>query len=417
MSAIHGVNYGRPTLDLNFAKNKSLIDTVSGLNLVTFTRSQTAREATYVGADGLIKTAVANEPRFDHNPVTGVCNGLLIEESRTNLRTLSTDFSSGWGFNANVTVVSGQTSPTGDSTASLVTINAGNFISRIGEKFFFGGTVYTRSLFVKKTNQRYIWCGDQNNGGYSPNYRFDLDLGIGVVFSDTSGNNRGYSITAFGNGYFRISVSCTSFDIFSWTANNNASFNPLISNSGSAVHDGTESFIAWGYQIEQDTFPTSYIPTTGSTVTRSADVASITGTNFSRWYNSSEGTWFGSIPTLSGSSGRLVEVTGPGGADYSMSIRPRASSSRVDFARFNSGTPQVNITFPAKIAANYNSASIQGAANGTLAGLLTTGSHSNSTSVDIGRISSENTYLGGTINRLTYWPSRLQNSQLQQLTK
>ena len=65
MSAIHGVNYGRPTLDLNFAKNKSLIDTLTGRNLITFSRSSTA---TYVGADGLIKYAASNAARFDHNP-------------------------------------------------------------------------------------------------------------------------------------------------------------------------------------------------------------------------------------------------------------------------------------------------------------------------------------------------------------
>jgi hypothetical protein len=48
----------------------------------------------------------------------------------------------------------------------------------------------------------------------------------------------------------------------------------------------------WGAQLEVGAFPTSYIPTTTSTVTRSADVASITGSNFSSWYRQDEGTMF-----------------------------------------------------------------------------------------------------------------------------
>ena len=75
-----------PSLMLNFAREKSLEDQISGKDLITFTRSSVG---TYVGADGLIKTAAADEPRFDHD-ANGNCLGLLIEEQRTNLITQST---------------------------------------------------------------------------------------------------------------------------------------------------------------------------------------------------------------------------------------------------------------------------------------------------------------------------------------
>jgi hypothetical protein len=288
----------RPALGIDFAKTKRLDPRVA------FTRASTA---TYVDNGGVIRTAGSGVARFDHNPSTGESLGLLVEPAATNLRTLSTNFSSGWDFSGNVTVASGQTSPTGDSTASLVTINAGTFTARIGEKFVFGGTVYTRSLFVKKTNQRYIWCGDQNNGNYSPNYRFDLDLVTGTVVSG-GGFNSGFSITPFSNGYYRISVSCSSGDIFTWTANNNASLNPLPS-SGSAVHDGTESFIVWGYQIEQASSSTSYIPTSGSTVTRAADVATLSNANSSIFPTSA----FTTVNTPFGTAGggSTVKLVGP----------------------------------------------------------------------------------------------------------
>ena len=79
---VFDVRFANADLDLRFAQNKNLTDTVSGNNLVTFTR---ASSGTYVGSDGLIKTAATNEARFDHDLATGESLGLLMEEARTNL--------------------------------------------------------------------------------------------------------------------------------------------------------------------------------------------------------------------------------------------------------------------------------------------------------------------------------------------
>jgi hypothetical protein len=67
-------------LDLQFAADKTL--TARKGPTPTFTRASTA---TFVGSDGLIQSAAINTPRFDHDPVTLACKGLLIEESRTNV--------------------------------------------------------------------------------------------------------------------------------------------------------------------------------------------------------------------------------------------------------------------------------------------------------------------------------------------
>ena len=102
-----------PSLDLRFADNKSLVDSVSGQNLITFTR---ASSATFVGSDGTLQTAANNEPRFDHNPTTGESLGLLVEEQRTNLllnsATLSTQ-------NVTVTAAAHTLSFTGSGTITL----------------------------------------------------------------------------------------------------------------------------------------------------------------------------------------------------------------------------------------------------------------------------------------------------------
>ena len=419
--------YGVPSLDLTFASKKSLVDRISGNNLITFTRAQSGNEATYVGADGLIKTAAANEPRFDHNPATLESLGLLVEEARTNLRTASTDFSTGWIYNINVTVASGQTSPTGDTSASLITLNAGTFAAKLAEKFVSDiSIVYTRSWFVKKTNQRYIWCGDQNNGVYAPNYRFDLDLSTGNVVSGSSFNS-GFSITAYANGYYRISVTCVSQDTFNISANNTTSINPLTT---STTHDGTETFIIWGYQVEQGAFPTSYIPTSGSTVTRAADVASITGSNFSSWYNSTEGTLFQNCISRTPTGGTT------GGTGIGAYLTSSSTDAQIGFARwttevtiyvYGSSTYYAQFVFASQWAQNTTSKAIvayklndfAASANGLTLQTDTSGVVPIATELGIGQMTTAayNRIGAGTFSRIAYYPTRLPDATLQALTQ
>ena len=65
----------RPTLVLDFLKSRTVDPRI------TFTRASTA---TYFDEDGILQTAGSDVPRIDFNPTTLACNGLLIEESRTN---------------------------------------------------------------------------------------------------------------------------------------------------------------------------------------------------------------------------------------------------------------------------------------------------------------------------------------------
>ena len=106
----------RPALDLNFARQKRLD------SRVTFTRASTG---TYVGSDGLIKTAASGEARFDHDPETGESLGLLVEESRTNLLRYSEEFNNAPWRKYNTTVSSNTaTAPDGTSTADKLIASA-----------------------------------------------------------------------------------------------------------------------------------------------------------------------------------------------------------------------------------------------------------------------------------------------------
>ena len=65
------------------------------------------------------------------------------------------------------------------------------------------------------------------------------------------------------------------------------------------VPDSAGIYYIWGPQLEEGAFATSYIPTSGSTVTRAADLTKITGTNFTDFHNATEGTLYGEYKSTS----------------------------------------------------------------------------------------------------------------------
>jgi hypothetical protein len=437
MAIVYGANYGRPTLDLNFAKNKSLIDTVSGQNLVTFTRSSTG---TYVDSDGLIKTASANEPRFDHNPLTGESLGLLIEEQRINLLRQSipeNGLTRGPGiFSANAT-----TAPDGTLTASLVTTGA--YSSRWGWYNNYGsipisGGAGVVSFYAKSNGSPWVGvgCGLGTPWSYS-NAAYNLVTGASISYRLDTHGYQFKRATAVGNGWFRVE-----FDVI--TPSNSIPngeflmFNTALSGSGGDLvnafgGDGVSGAYFWGLQVESGSFATSLIPTLGFTVTRSADVMSITGTNFSRWYNNTEGTAFvqtRNINSVNYSLAPFIGFDGSGGVwnnvqewgvryNYSTGNTFEMECQAVVYDSSGSSSALSNnqdARSSAKVAMGLNTTSVALSVNGNIQQVSRTG----------GTMPSINSLLWHSINnpkqstqfsRFTYYPTRLQNYQLQQLTK
>jgi hypothetical protein len=103
----------RPSLNLDFANSK-VVD-----ERITFTRST---NATYYDADGLLKTALSNRPRLDHDPLTRECKGLLIKEKRTNILTSTDRFTNSTSWNSSLVNVVRDvtTAPDGSMTADLL---------------------------------------------------------------------------------------------------------------------------------------------------------------------------------------------------------------------------------------------------------------------------------------------------------
>ena len=421
----------RPSLDLQFANRKDLVDATTGQNLVTFTR---ASSGTYVGSDGLIKTATTNEARFNHNPTTGESLGLLVEEQRTNLFLQSNQFDTTWANLNSSETAAASTGPDNTNTAwelrdTVDVSTTGHAIQQIIA--FTSGTTYTVSVWVKAGTLPTV----NSLGIVFPSAAFGstlisrFNLTAGTVSSAASGSTN--TITAYPNGWYR----CTMSLLATATSNANIGFRTGTNTATSYIGDGNGTIFLWGAQVEAAAFPTSYIPTTTAAVTRSADVASITGANFSSWYRQDEGTiWANGTASNRSTTGfrtRGFLSINDGSTSESMLMGHSSTEGTYRGSLFVSGVNQFTIAVAQTIsnvftASNYYTAKtciaykvndlIQ-SANGELTSPVNSASLPVTNRMVIGDSLTNDGYLNGTIRRLTYWPTRLSNNTLQTITQ
>lgn len=308
----------RPSLDVDLVGSK----TVSPL--MGFSRASTA---TYYDVNGVLRTAGVNEPRFNHDPVTGELKGLLIEDSRTNLLTYSEQFdNSVWIKNTILPFGSGSTSdiqiaPDGTLTSDKIVpdTSPGNSHWIYTTKSATQSISYVFSVFVKASGFNYVKLlhADTMGNGYAFFNLIDGLVGTTV--------NCSASILNVGNNWYRCSVirTTTANNVWSYISPANGSTNAVGDSNYSG--DGTSGIYIWGAQLEAGSTPTSYIPTTSTPVTRAADTLTINKS--SNWFNSVNGTLALSHDALSGqpviSEGTNTLVTSLGSGtvnvDYSNS--------------------------------------------------------------------------------------------------
>ena len=390
----------RPTLDLNFARVKALDPRI------TFTR---ASGGSYVGADGLIKLAGVNEPRFDHDLVTGESLGLLVEESRTNLHLYSEDLSN-WTAETDATISSNAyLSPNGTQTADGINGTTDGSSAYIITTLS-NATTYTFSVFLKYISgvtSIEIQIGDEPFSRSLTTF----NVQTGTLLSNTGGTATVNSIQNYGNGWYRYSITRT-------TAASGGAFVDINHRTT------TPSTVAvWGAQIEAGSFPTSYIPTVASTRTRAADVASITGKNFSSWYRQDEGTLYAKALNKSTAGIYIASINDSSKLNQSLTIYQPNSSQTALFSRTSSGVKaQITVTGAInafnKFAGCYKTNDFAVSVNSETVGTDTSGAIPISTTFDIGaqRLGAADG-MSGTITRLTYYPKRLTDAQLQTLTR
>jgi hypothetical protein len=406
-----------PSLDLNFAVTKNVGP------LVSFTRASTA---TFIDSAGTLQTAAVDVPRFDHNPTTGESLGLLVEDQRTNSVTNNTmvgavagtpgTLPTGWG-----TFVS----PTG-LTRTIVgsgTVNGINYIdvrfngtpSSTGEITLYLSPVTTATLAQAWTATAWLSLagGSTSNIGGISLRNFELNSGVYVREINTN------FVSSISSDFVRRQNITTSFGA---SANQIQSVLSITAAAGGTPIDIT---LRIGLpQLEQGAFATSVIPTSTAAATRNADVASITGANFSSWYRQDEGTVF--------YDGTVSQ--GLAAFPWFYNITDGTTNNSIGVYQFTNGiyggvtaggtsfTPDPSVVFTpvpgaaAKHALAVKTSDTRAAYNGTLSTAQTTTVMPVVNQLAIGQRVTGNR-MTGTIRRLTYWPQRLPNSTLQAITQ
>jgi hypothetical protein len=387
---------------------------------VTFTRASTA---TYFDATGTLQSAANDVPRFDYNPATLAAQGFLIEESRTNLLTYSEAFdNASWTkVNLNTTGtppwVNVEVAPDGATTADKIIEDTNTGTHSAGQvNVFTSGTTYSASIYAKAAERTRVRFGGANTATFAADAIFDLSSGS--VFSTSFGTA---SIFPVGNGWYRLTVT----GVAGATAGTNI-IAYLISTGTTTNYtgDGTSGLYVWGAQLEAGAFPTSYIPTTTTALTRAADVASVN--TLSPWYNATESTlymeyvWEG----LKSISGQPVVAIDNGSISERIAFLATSANAMQNVTNVAGVTSGSNVT-PAttyvantlyKVAAGVKLDDMQSALNGV------SGSTDNTTLLPTGLTTLRFGATTGSaisnfwIRRFAYYPRRLSQAELAAIT-
>lgn len=298
---------------------------------ITFTRS--GNTATVTNSSGVIVGINADLPRFDYNPTTLVCRGLLIEEARTNL---------------------------------------------LLNSLLDGTSLATQTVTVTAAAHTLSFYGSGQ-----------------VVLSGT------HASTVTGTGAYPSRQTYT--------------FTPTAGNLTLTV-TGTVQFA----NLELGAFATSFIPTDGTTKTRNADVATMTGTSFSDWFNATQGTFQCQFQTIYSGNADTTRYVLNGDSSASKRIIYIGAGGQVA-ASFDGSTivsSSGDVTGQSvKVSSAYSAAgrAIAAVGNSTQTGAIAAGYPATSR-LNIGSTSGAS-FICGWMQKLNYWPQRLTNAEVQAFSK
>lgn len=260
------VTVDHPTRISYDSHNKlSLIDSTA---LLSLTRGS---QGSYIDNTGTIQTATQNEPRQFYDPSTTNYRGLVLESQSQNLILNSEVFSS-YNLTGVASSTATVTAPDGSTSSPVITedTSAGNH--RIGIPVTANvGTHSTLSIFARSSNRNLVLDATSFLGSTAG---FNLSSG-------TTSNTGNAAIENYGNGWYRCSISGVSTGT-SGTVYVQMQSTGLV--SATYTGDGSSTMDIWGAQFEPRSRATSYIKTTGTSQTRSADTAQITNLYWLKTY-------------------------------------------------------------------------------------------------------------------------------------
>ena len=315
------------------------IEAVGGTSntFVGFNNGYSSGSGSVFNSISVIQYIENDVPRLDYPIVNGAvrdCPALLLEPQRTNLLSQSEYFDgSDWVRNNTSVTTNANTSPSGLNNASLITANGSN--PRLVKNISLGTGNFSFSWFAKKGTSSYlkirVYDGATNHDAV-----FDLDNG-----TLTSGNG---SIINYDNGWYRCTLLYTS-------AGNTHFTQTYISNTS------TGNIYLWGAQIEAGDYPTSYIPTYGTSVTRNAEVCDNSGTSGD--FNDDEGVLFAEIGALADDQTQRRFTLTDGSNNNRIGIGYSTNSNELQAFLLNGGAIQANLFVTVDNILNFNKVALK----------------------------------------------------------
>jgi hypothetical protein len=359
-------------------------------------------------------TTRLNIPRIDYT--NGSCPSLLVEPQRTNLLTYSEDFSNAVYTKIETTINTNTSiSPSGIQNADSILEVASNESHQNWQRVSMtSGQSYTQSCYFKANGRNRVIMQIFDNATQYANAIFDLSSGVVVGSFGTA------TIQNMSNGWYRCKITGTSpatglgYCVIGLCENTYSTPSIVPTYLG----DITKGVYAWGFQVEAGSYPTSYIPTVASTVTRNADVISKTG--ISSLIGQTEGTLFFDLKTIANNEFKRLAISG--GSFLNSIFFDFDNTNNLYVKVFNGGSPVatllasgVNIANRNKIAIAYKNSDFSFYVNGSQVASQASGAVPSGLSVFEFSLGG-NEKFEGNINTSALWKERLTNTELAQLT-
>ena len=379
-----------------------------GSAVTAYTPTTTQPITNYIPA---LQTAASGVARFDHDPVTTESLGLLIEEQRTNLLTYSEDFTDGTWVKSTTTITSNTiTAPDGTLTGDKLVETSGAGVRQLYKTPSLSAVSHSFSAYFKASERYWFKLNLTGSGAY-------FDLSTGVIGTIDAGVTA--AMTAVGNGWYRCSIVRTVSAGTNYTEIQLA----LTNGGGSYTGDGYSGIFIWGAQLEAGAFPTSYIPTVASQVTRSSDRATMTGANFSDWYRADEGTFVATFLTFASAGPNTIIHAG---TNSNFNDRIALLTTPSNFVVANSaGVNQATLGSVSRLNVEstmigaYKENDFAWAVDGNTPSTDASGVTPSPVAFCLGyrNTASPNLFLNGLLRKVSYWPQRLTNNEVQAFSK
>lgn len=280
---------------------------------LSLARADATPIASYRNASGFVTTvAGAGDARFDRD-YAGTMIGLLLEPARTNVQ-LYSDTASGWNATRSTLTANALLAPNNSTVMSNVVADATASATHTLTKAaaIASGSKYALSIFARQSGP-YAWLGAALSSvtfGTAQYGSWNL-AGAGALGTFINGSSG--AIERAANSAYRASL------VTGAAAGSTGSYSTVLylqQDDAVSTFNGDSATAAglWGAQLEAGAYPTSYIATGASAVTRAADVLTMTGytTNTIVTQEKSVATGLVVTNTYAGSAAFNTAMSGPG---------------------------------------------------------------------------------------------------------